>query len=115
MKKPSEDTSFERLADWSEEAAEQEPIRAPSTLKARIYSAMIDHQQRAGQLRPLAETKADGWGLCVFEDTARLASGRSEAQSFQYCKICHARVLAERFEAPPIWWPHCPYAEFQNE
>jgi hypothetical protein len=28
--------------------------------------------------------------------------------------VCHARVLAERLEHAPIYWPHCPYVRFQN-
>jgi len=111
MKKPSEDDTFERIADLAEETAKRQPARAPSKLKSRIYSAMIERQEETGPLRVLSETKADGRGLCVFEDTVRIP----QLKSFQYCKVCHARVLAEKFEKAPIWWPNCPYAEFQGE
>ena len=76
---------------------------------------MIERQQEEGSLRVLSETKADGRGLCIFEDTVRIVSRSPRLQSFQYCKVCHARVLAERFDNAPIWWPNCPYAEFQGE
>jgi hypothetical protein len=35
-------------------------------------------------------------------------------QSLQYCKVCHAKALGERIEQAPIYWPGCPYCEFQN-
>jgi hypothetical protein len=30
------------------------------------------------------------------------------------CRVCHARVLAERLDWAPIFWPGCPYSEFHN-
>ena len=30
------------------------------------------------------------------------------------CRVCHARVLAERVDHAPIFWPHCPYAAFHR-
>jgi hypothetical protein len=30
------------------------------------------------------------------------------------CRVCHARLLAEQFESPPIYWPHCPYVSFRR-
>jgi hypothetical protein len=30
------------------------------------------------------------------------------------CRVCHARVLGERLERAPIFWPGCPYSEFHN-
>ena len=35
--------------------------------------------------------------------------------SMNPCRVCHARLLAEHFESPPIYWPHCPYVAFQDE
>jgi hypothetical protein len=35
-------------------------------------------------------------------------------RSMNPCRICHARVLAERMEQAPIFWPGCPYSEFHN-
>ena len=34
--------------------------------------------------------------------------------SVNFCKFCHARILAERFERAPIYWSGCPYAAFQD-
>ena len=34
--------------------------------------------------------------------------------SMNPCWVCHARLLAEQFESPPIYWPHCPYVEFRR-
>jgi hypothetical protein len=30
------------------------------------------------------------------------------------CRICHARILGERIEHAPIFWPGCPYSEFHH-
>jgi DNA-directed RNA polymerase specialized sigma24 family protein len=30
------------------------------------------------------------------------------------CRVCHARVLAEHVEEAPIFWKHCPCADFQR-
>jgi hypothetical protein len=30
------------------------------------------------------------------------------------CRICHARILGERLEKAPIFWPGCPYSEFHK-
>jgi hypothetical protein len=35
-------------------------------------------------------------------------------QAMNPCRVCHARVLAERLEHAPIFWPGCPYSEFHN-
>lgn len=88
--------------------------RAPSRLKCRIYSALVSAQQDTGPLLGLSKTKRDGRGLCVFEDLVRIVPLGEKLNSFNYCRVCHARVLGERLEKAPIRWPHCPYSEFQG-
>jgi hypothetical protein len=84
---------------------------APS-LKARLYTALIREQQQSGPLEPLPETRNSGRGLCIFEQLVTIAPVGA-VQPIFYCSVCHARVLAERFDHPPIWWPHCPYSHFK--
>lgn len=88
--------------------------RAPSRLRSRIYTAMIREQQASGPLESVKETKAAGHKLCVFEELVQIAPVGETLQRKFPCHICHARKLAEAMEHPPIWWPHCPYAEFKN-
>jgi hypothetical protein len=88
--------------------------RAPARLKARIYSALVNRLSTPGPLRSLAATRAAGGRLCVFEEAlARLPVGE-RIGSMNPCRVCHARVLAERVDRAPIFWPHCPYAEFHR-
>jgi hypothetical protein len=90
------------------------PSHAPSRLKSRIYSALMLAEADQGPLRELGETEAAGHGLCVFEKLAEIALVGSTAQQFNYCRICHARIMGEQWEDPPLYWPCCPYAEFKN-
>jgi hypothetical protein len=104
---------------WLEQLAEMSdidtaaPERAPARLKAKIYSALIIRQSETGRLLSLAATKAAGSGLCVFEEALASLPGE-RIGSMNPCSICHARVLAERVEPAPIFWPHCPYAGFHR-
>jgi hypothetical protein len=87
--------------------------RAPARLKARIYSALVGQLAATGPLLGLAESKACGGALCVFEEAVTwLQSER--LGSMNPCNVCHARMLGERLEHAPIYWPHCPYAEFHK-
>jgi hypothetical protein len=107
-----QDLWFERLVEITEHAAE--PARAPARLKAKIYSAMVSRLAESGPLLDLVETKAAGRRLCVFEDAlTRLPLGAG-MRSANPCRICHARVLGERMEKAPIFWPGCPYSEFHD-
>jgi hypothetical protein len=103
---------------WFEQLAEETPLEtaipAPSCLKSLVYSHLISEAETEGPLLPLPETKAAGRGLCVFEHLIEILPVGAPLQNFQYCKICHARVLGERVEQAPIFWPCCPYSEFQN-
>ena len=38
----------------------------------------------------------------------------NELKKVNICRVCHARVLAEALENPPIYWGNCPYAEFKK-
>ena len=105
----NDDRLFELLARQPDEAESQ---RAPSRLKAKLYTSLVQKQQESGRLRTLTETRADGRGLCVFEELWSRAVSAEAAQSFNCCSLCHARVLAEHWEAAPIYWGNCPYAAF---
>jgi hypothetical protein len=88
--------------------------RASARLKSRIYSRIVQEQAASGPLLSLSETKASGTALCVFEELVRIAPVGEDAKTKNWCRVCHARVVAERIEHAPIYWPHCPYAGFQN-
>lgn len=87
---------------------------APARLKSKIYSALIAHQAASGPLLSLAATKAEGGQLCVFESALCALPVQDSVKSMNPCRICHARVLGERFETAPIFWPHCPYSDFHR-
>jgi hypothetical protein len=106
-----QDKFFEQLAALPEEQA---PAQAPSRLKSRIYSAMVDAMAEAEPLASLTETKECGGRLCVFEEMVERSPAGDEAKRWNYCKVCHARVLGETVENAPIYWPGCPYVQFQN-
>lgn len=89
-------------------------VKAPSRLKARLYSALVREQQASGPLQDLAATCAAGHQLCVFEKLVQIAPVGTLLKEPFYCRVCHARLLAEKIENAPIFWAHCPYAEFQE-
>jgi hypothetical protein len=107
-----DDELFELLA--REEASG--PVEAaPTRLKARTYSALLRRQESSGPLRSLEETRKAGRKLCVFERFwGSLPLGES-AKCFNCCSLCHARVLAERLNQPPIYWQQCPYVAFRKK
>ena len=88
--------------------------RAPARLKSRLYSALVAGQAASGPILSLPATKAAGRPLCVFETLLQAAPG-GERVVMNPCRVCHARVLAEHFESPPIYWPHCPYVAFRRK
>jgi hypothetical protein len=87
---------------------------APSRLKAKVYSALLQQQAESGPLLSFSELHARGQGLCVFEQLVQIAPLGRMAKSPNICRFCHARVLAERFENPPIYWRGCPYVGLKN-
>jgi hypothetical protein len=100
---------LERLA-----AAEPDDMqdRAPARLKSVIYSALVERMAEEGPLRGLAATRKDGGRLCVFEAVLTVVPGSDP--SANPCRVCHARVLGERLERAPVFWPGCPYAKFHH-
>ena len=87
---------------------------APSRLKAKIYSALLRRQQESGPLLSLSETRSAGRGLCVYENFVQIFPVGEKAKCFNCCSVCHARLLAENWEAALIHWSNCPYVRFQN-
>jgi hypothetical protein len=106
--------NLERLLTEAEAAGDRGHSTAPSRLKSRIYSALMQQHEAEGPLRPLTATHAEGRGLCVFESAARICAPAEGIQQLNFCRVCHARVLGERVEGAPIFWHHCPYVDFQN-
>lgn len=106
-----DDEFLERIAL---EAQPEEGGAAPSRLKSRIYSSLARLQAETGPLLDLEQTKASGNGLCVFEELVRIAPVGEAVKCLNYCRVCHARLVAEQFEDPPIYWPNCPYVGFKK-
>lgn len=106
----SDDEFFEQMALKSEPA---ENI-APPRLKAKIYSALTHKQAENGFLLSLSETRIAGHTLCVFEELVRIAPVGEAAKCANICHVCHARILAEHLDHPPIYWPGCPYVQFKK-
>jgi hypothetical protein len=107
----SDDLWFERLAEATSDVP-HDP--APARLKSKIYSALVARMAEEGSLLGLAATKAAGARLCVFENALTLLPLGASIQSMNPCRVCHARVMGERMEHAPIFWPGCPYSEFHN-
>lgn len=100
---------FERLAEATGAGAPQ----APSRLKSKIYSSLIEEMQVSGPLMDLAAT-AESDPLCVFETLLEKTPLPERAACFNACRLCHARVMGERIENAPIYWQNCPYVDFQG-
>ena len=109
----NDDLFFERLARETEEDLLPERDAPPRTL-SQTYSALIAAQQESGPLLDVTATKQAGNPLCVFEELVQIAPLGQPVKQMFYCRVCHARVLAEHMERAPIWWPHCPYSQFQK-
>jgi len=108
-----DDIHFEKFAEALEE---ERPDTNPSLsrLKAKIYSSLTRQQEKSGPLRGFQETKDAGSRLCVFEELVRISPVGEKAKSFNCCRLCHARLLAEKLEKAPIYWGGCPYVDFQK-
>jgi hypothetical protein len=107
----TDDLWFEHLADASEAASAE---KTPASLKSRVYSAIVAKMADTGPLLDLRNTKKAGGHLCVFEHALAIIPIGTDLHSMNPCRICHARVLGERMERAPIFWPGCPYSEFHN-
>jgi hypothetical protein len=108
----ADDLWFARLAETTGRATEE---RAPASLKSRIYSAVVANMAESGSLLDLRRTKDSGGHLCVFEHALAVLPLGTDVHSMNPCRICHARVLGERMERAPIFWPGCPYSAFHND
>lgn len=86
--------------------------KAPARLKSRVYSALMRAEAAAGSLASLSKCQDAGGALCIWEKLVKLAPVGERAKSLNFCSVCHARVLGEHFESPPIYWSGCPYVEF---
>jgi hypothetical protein len=106
-----DDEFMERIADAVKLSQSEQ---APARLKARLYSALVQRQAQTGPLMSLSQTRASGHGFCVFEQLVRIAPVGERAKSLNICRLCHARVLAEHLDNPPIYWSGCPYVEFKK-
>lgn len=106
-----EENFFEKIS-----GGDGEPIStsAPSRLKSRIYSALVQRQRQSSPLLSITETKAGNRRLCVFENLVEISPVGEKMKSLNFCRVCHARVLAEAVENAPIYWRHCPYVSFQK-
>lgn len=107
----TDDLWFERLAEAAGGAIEE---HAPATLKSNVYSAVVERLAESGPLLDLTNTKKAGGRLCVFEHAITLLPVGTDIRSMNPCRICHARLLGERMEHAPIFWPGCPYSEFHK-
>ena len=87
--------------------------RVPSSLKARLYSALIHEQQQTGPLASLDASVEAGHGICVFEKLVQIAPVGERAKTLFFCQVCHARVVAEHSDNPLIFWAQCPYVKFK--
>ena len=101
---------MKKLADV--ELTESE--RAPASLKAKVYSALLLRQVESGPLASLTDSALCGRELCVFEQIVRISPVGESVKSLNICRVCHARVLAEHMDNPPIYWPGCPYVDFKK-
>ncbi len=92
----------------------REKFKASTRLKSKIYSALIARQSQDSSLLDLGATKDSGRKLCIFEELVQIAPLGVAVKSLNFCHVCHARVLGERIENAPVFWPGCPYAQFQD-
>jgi len=104
----------ERLMEKIAAVELAESVTAPASLKARVYSELLVRQADTGHLESLTKSHARGHDLCVFEQLVRISPVGETAKSLNICRVCHARVLAEHMDQPPIYWPGCPYVEFKK-
>jgi hypothetical protein len=103
---------IEELMRLAQEAPEEGA--ASSRLRSRIYSALMLAEAAEGPLRSLGESESCGGELCIFEKLVEISPVDETLQSYNYCRICHGRVMGEQIENPPLYWPGCPYAQFKN-
>jgi hypothetical protein len=111
MSNPDREAQFFEMFS---ESASMQGEGSRSSLKARVYTALIGKQQESGPLMDLQRTKRSGRELCVFEELVQIVPVGQTAKSSFICRACHARILAENLDDPPIFWPGCPYVVFKK-
>jgi hypothetical protein len=102
---------FQQLADITGFARED---RAPARLKSKVYSSLVTSMAQSGPLLDLTDVTDAGGHLCVFEHALTMLPVGGGVRSMNPCRVCHARVLGERLQHAPIFWPGCPYSKFHN-
>jgi len=108
----TDDRWLEQLAETTGTVLEE---RTPPRLKSRVYSSVVAEMARSGPLLDLRGVKETGGHLCVFEHGIAILPIGEGLRSMNPCRICHARVLGERLDHAPIFWPGCPYSEFHRD
>ena len=103
---------LQQLADMTRSTPED---RAPAHLRSKVYSSIVANMAQSGPLLDLRAVKDAGGDLCVFEHALAVLPVGVGVGSRNPCRICHARVLGERMEHAPIFWPGCPYSAFHND
>jgi hypothetical protein len=109
---PESDFEMQLTALLSE--ATEGAERAPASLRARLYSALIRKQQESGPLATLDDSISAGHKICVFERLVQISPVNDNTKSRFFCEFCHARILAEHFDNAPIFWAGCPYVKFRE-
>ena len=107
----SDDRWFEQLAQAVGADADE---RAPARLKAKVFSTLVGRLGEEGPLLDLKQCRDAGGELCVFEHMLTMLPRQSGIGSMNPCRVCHARVLGERMDRAPIFWPGCPYSDFHH-
>src|SRR3954471_19026602 len=85
------ESQFHRLFSASDEVSGE---RAPSSLKAKIYTALVRQQQQSGPLLGLNATEEAGHKLCSWKNLSKLCrSANPRSQCFivmcatpEYCR-----------------------------
>ncbi len=108
----NDDLFFEQLGEVCDQLGERAP--APSTLKSRVFTALVRRQQQQGPLKTLSACRKAGETLCIFEQLVAIAPVGEPVKAKNPCEVCHARLLGEKVDDAPIWWAGCPYVQFQN-
>lgn len=106
-------------ANWDQEfrqilAEPPEEENAPPSLKARLYTRLVREQQASGPLASLDASVAAGHGVCAFEKLVQIAPVGEQWKAPFFCSACHARILGEHLDQPPIFWSNCPYVAFKK-
>ena len=70
----SEGSGNERWMEQLAERAEPVTVPAPSKLKAKLYSQLVQAQAQSTGLATLSQSSQNGFGLCAFERLVEIAS-----------------------------------------